>query len=66
MSQQALQDLLNNPPTKGGDTNFTGRSWKSITVGEIVDKDQVQFVQYDTTVEEATDASLPDAHIHKI
>jgi hypothetical protein len=57
MTQQALQDLLNNPPTKGGDTEFTGRSWKSIRVGEIVDKEQVRFVQYDTTVEEATNAS---------
>jgi hypothetical protein len=63
MSQQALQDLLNNPPTKGGDAQFTGRSWKSIKVGEIVDKDHVQFVQYDTTVEEATDASLQELHI---
>ncbi|KAF2798232.1 hypothetical protein K505DRAFT_233713 [Melanomma pulvis-pyrius CBS 109.77] len=55
LSQQALQDLLNNPPTMGGDPRFAGRDWRSIRVGEIVDEEQVRFVQYDTTVEEATD-----------
>lgn len=58
MPQQALQELLNNPPTRGGDSEFAGRSWKSIRVGEIVDKEHVRFVQYDTTVEEATNASF--------
>ena len=57
LSQQALQDLLNNPPTKGGDPEFQGRDWRTIRVGEIVDTDQVRFVQYDTTVEEATNVS---------
>ncbi|KAF2869140.1 hypothetical protein BDV95DRAFT_499048 [Massariosphaeria phaeospora] len=54
LSQQALQDLLNNPPTKGGDSEFQGRDWKTVRVGEILEKDQVPFVQYDTSVEEAT------------
>ncbi|PSN62875.1 hypothetical protein BS50DRAFT_577758 [Corynespora cassiicola Philippines] len=54
LSQQALQDLLNNPPTKGGDPAFAGRDWKTIKVGELVDRSLVRFVQYDTSVEEAT------------
>lgn len=56
-SQQALQDLLNNPPTKGGDPKFQGRDWRSVKVGEIVDEGQVRFVEYDTSVEEATNVS---------
>jgi hypothetical protein len=54
-SQQALQDLLNNPPTKGGDPKFQGRDWRGVKVGEIVEKGQVRFVEYDTSVEEATE-----------
>lgn len=57
LSQQALQDLLNNPPTKGGDPKFHGRDWKTIQIGEIVDPDQVRFVEYTTSVEEATEVS---------
>ncbi|KAF2267631.1 hypothetical protein CC78DRAFT_423010, partial [Lojkania enalia] len=57
LSQQALQDLLNNPPTKGSDPKFHGRDWRTIQVGEIVDQQLVRFVQYDTSVEEATNAS---------
>jgi hypothetical protein len=56
-SQQALQDLLNNPPTKGGDPQFQGRDWRSVKVGEIVERGQVRFVEYDTSVEEATNVS---------
>jgi hypothetical protein len=58
LSQQALQDLLNNPPTKGGDPKFAGRDWKGIRVGEIVDESLVRFVEYDTSVEEATDVRV--------
>lgn len=54
LTQQALQDLLNNPPTKPGDPRFAGRDWKSIKIGEIVDESQVRFVENDTSVEEAT------------
>ena len=41
----------------GGDPEFAGRDWRTIRVGEIVDPTQVRFVEYDTTVEEATDVS---------
>jgi hypothetical protein len=56
-SQSALHDLLNNPPTKAGDPKFQGRDWRSVKVGEIVEKGQVRFVEYDTSVEEATNVS---------
>jgi hypothetical protein len=59
LTQQALQDLLNNPPTKGGDAKFQGRDWKSVRLGEIVDPDLVRFVEYDTSVEDATSVSRP-------
>lgn len=57
LSQQALQDLLNNPPTKAGDPKFQGRDWKTIRLGEIVEPKLVRFVEYDTTVEDATSVS---------
>ncbi|KAF2200537.1 hypothetical protein GQ43DRAFT_373591 [Delitschia confertaspora ATCC 74209] len=56
MGQQALQDLLNNPPTMNGGQSapFAGRDWKGVQLGEIVDPGQVRWAQYDTSVEEAT------------
>ncbi|KAF1946480.1 hypothetical protein EJ02DRAFT_450571 [Clathrospora elynae] len=54
LTQQALQDLLNNPPTKAGDPKFQGRDWKTVRLGEIVDPDLVRFAEYDTSVEDAT------------
>ncbi|KAF2399918.1 hypothetical protein EJ06DRAFT_530699 [Trichodelitschia bisporula] len=57
---QALQELLNNPPTanQSGHNEFTGRDWRTIQVGEIVDLGQVRFVEMSTTVEEATNALI--------
>ncbi|KAF2272433.1 uncharacterized protein EI97DRAFT_209807 [Westerdykella ornata] len=55
LSQQALQELLNNPPTKGRNPAFVGRDWKTIRIGEIVDPGLVRFAEYDTNVEEATE-----------
>jgi hypothetical protein len=54
LSQQALQDLLNNPPTMKGNSEFHGRDWKTVRVGEVVDRSQVRFATYDTNVEDAT------------
>ncbi|KAL9095519.1 MAG: hypothetical protein Q9165_002390 [Trypethelium subeluteriae] len=54
-SQQALQDLLNNPPvSKSDDNKFAGRDWRQIQLGEIIDTDEVRFVEADISVEEAT------------
>jgi hypothetical protein len=57
LTQQALQELLNNPPTKGGDLKFHGRDWRTIHLGEIVDGSLVRFAEYDTSVEDATNVS---------
>lgn len=54
LTQQALQELFNNPPTKGGDSKFQGRDWKTVRLREIVDPELVRFVEYDTSVEDAT------------
>ena len=54
LSQQAFQDLINNPPTKAGDPKFHGRDWRTIRLGEIVDPSLVRFVELDTSVEDAT------------
>lgn len=60
LSQQALQDLLNNPPTaKTGTDEFAGRDWRTIKVGEVVDLELVRFVEMDTSVEEATNVGWP-------
>lgn len=61
LNQQALHELLNNPPTKGGDVKFQGRDWKTIRLGEIVEPNQVRFVEYDTSVEDATSVSTSTA-----
>ena len=55
LSQAQIQDLLNNPPTAGqADPKFAGRDWQHITVGELVDPEDLRFVELDTGVEEAT------------
>ena len=65
LTQQALQDLLNNPPTKGGDPKFQGRDWKTVKLGEIVEPDLVRFVEYDTSVEDATSVSTSRSEVQK-
>jgi hypothetical protein len=62
LTQSALQELLNNPPTKGGDVKFQNRDWKSIRLGEIVDSGLVRFAEYDTSVEDATNVSTRQGH----
>jgi hypothetical protein len=68
LSQSAFQDLINNPPTKGGDVKFQGRDWKTIRLGEIMEPDQVRFAEYDTSVEDATSVSFPmvDGVLHSL
>lgn len=56
-SHQALQDLINNPPVgphDPSDDKFLGRDWRKITVGEIVNSEDVRFAEVDTSVEDAT------------
>ncbi|KAF2433671.1 hypothetical protein EJ08DRAFT_563399, partial [Tothia fuscella] len=59
LSQQALKDLMDNPPTaKTGTDEFAGKDWRSIKVGEVVKRELVRFVEMDTSVEEATNVLI--------
>lgn len=63
-SQQALQDLINNPPVAKHDANgdkFQDRDWKSIHVGEIIAPEEVRFVEVDTSVEAATKVRMTES-----
>lgn len=53
-----MQELLNNPPTAGSaDPAFAGRDWQHISVGELVNSNDLRFVELDTSVEAATNVS---------
>ena len=59
LSQAQVQELLNNPPTTGhADPKFAGRSWQHIRVGELVDLEDVHFMELDSGVEEATNVKI--------
>jgi hypothetical protein len=54
-TQSALQELINHPPlSKASDPRFIGRDWRSIHVGELVQKSDVRWAELDTPVEIAT------------
>jgi hypothetical protein len=56
LTQAAVQDLLNHPPSanKHADPKFAGREWRDIHVGEIVKPEDVRWIEMDGSVEEAT------------
>ena len=55
LSQVQVQDLLNNPPTASqSDPKFAGRDWQHISVGELVNPEDVHFVEFETGIEDAT------------
>jgi hypothetical protein len=63
LSQQAIQDLINNPPVGRKDDaipKFAGRDWRSITMEEILVPDEVRFVEVDSTIEAATKVPYHD------
>ncbi|OTA99320.1 hypothetical protein M426DRAFT_325239 [Hypoxylon sp. CI-4A] len=58
-TQAAIQDLLNHPPApKQHNPRFAGRDWRDVAVGELVSKDDVTWVELDTSVEDASMALL--------
>ncbi|KAI0382604.1 hypothetical protein F5Y04DRAFT_49024 [Hypomontagnella monticulosa] len=58
-TQAAIQELLNHPPApRQHNPRFAGRDWRDVSIGELVSKDDVTWVQMDTTVEDATMALL--------
>ncbi|ORY60709.1 uncharacterized protein BCR38DRAFT_45207 [Pseudomassariella vexata] len=55
LTQAAIQDLLNHPPSsRSQNPRFAGRDWRDVSMGELVSKDDVKWVDRDTSVEEAT------------
>jgi CBS domain-containing protein len=60
VTQIAVQELLNNPPSANRQLNprFAGRDWRSISVGELSSPDDVKWVGMNTSVEEATKVLL--------
>jgi len=59
-SQQAIQDLINNPPVarnKPDGDRYQDRDWRTIRLGEIIAPEEVRFVETDSSVEEATKVS---------
>ena len=54
-----VSELLNNPPrTKPADPKFAGRDWHGITAGELVEPEDLRFVEVDTPIEDATNVSV--------
>lgn len=59
-SQNALHELINNPPVlHNGGAKFAGRDWRTITVDEITDPEEVRFVEQTTSIEDATKVGIP-------
>ena len=54
LSQAAVQDLIHQPLSKGGDPRFAGRDWRQVRIGELVQTSDVKWVELDSGVEEAT------------
>ncbi|SPJ85220.1 related to CBS-domain protein Sds23p [Fusarium torulosum] len=55
-TQTALQELLNHPPAgnKHANPKFAGRDWRDVAIGELVSPDDIKWVEFDSSVEEAT------------
>ncbi|EHK39871.1 hypothetical protein TRIATDRAFT_302425 [Trichoderma atroviride IMI 206040] len=56
LTQAAIQDLVNHPPSTSRHQNpkFVGREWGDITIGELVSPDDVRWIDVECSVEEAT------------
>lgn len=62
LPQSALQSLIDNPPPpKPSDPAFVGRDWREISIGELVKPSDLQFVELDTGIEEATNVGTSKA-----
>lgn len=54
-TQQAIQEMMNNPPSKRHpNPRYAGRDWRDLAVGEFAVPEEVRWVDFDTSVEEAT------------
>lgn len=60
LPQSAIQSLIDNPPPpKPTDPAFIGRDWRDISIGELVNSEELKFVELDTGIEEATNVGIP-------
>jgi hypothetical protein len=58
-TQAGVQELLTHPPAPTtSDPRFTGRDWRQIKVGELIEKGEVEWAELDVGVEEATKVNL--------
>lgn len=58
LSHSAVQDLIHQPSSKSGDPRFAGRDWRQVTTSELIQSNDVRWVELDTGVEEATKVNL--------
>lgn len=55
LSQLAVQELIDNPPQRSApDPRFAGRDWRTVRVAELINPDELRFVEVNTDIEEAT------------
>ncbi|KAK3301537.1 uncharacterized protein B0H64DRAFT_414963 [Chaetomium fimeti] len=55
LTQQALLDLMNHPPTnKHPNPRYAGRDWRDITVGELAVPEDVRWADLGLSVQDAT------------
>jgi hypothetical protein len=63
-TQQAIQDLLINPPSnRHANVRYAGRDWRDIALSELV-PDEARWADLDTSVEEATMVRWPVINSH--
>lgn len=55
LTQSAIQSLIDNPPARNhANPAFADRDWRQISLRELVRPDDLQFVDLDTGIEDAT------------
>ncbi|KAI5300129.1 cell separation during budding, partial [Ascosphaera atra] len=54
LTQSAVKSLIDNPPARKTDPAFAGRDWTQITIGELARPTDLQFVEADMNIEDAT------------
>jgi hypothetical protein len=59
-TQQALLELMNNPPSnRHPNPRYAGRDWRDIGVGELAVPEDVRWAELDLSVQDATMVCLP-------